>query len=39
LVDKGYEVVGSSPEEFTIFLKRDLENRGGAVKISGAKAE
>jgi tripartite-type tricarboxylate transporter receptor subunit TctC len=39
LVDKGYEVVGSSPEEFTIFLKRDLENRGRAVKISGAKAE
>ena len=39
LVDKGYDIVGSSPEEFTIFLKRDLENRGRAVKISGAKAE
>jgi tripartite-type tricarboxylate transporter receptor subunit TctC len=39
LVDKGYEVVGSSPEEFVIFLKKDLENRGRAVRISGAKAE
>jgi tripartite-type tricarboxylate transporter receptor subunit TctC len=39
LIDKGYEVVGSSPGEFLNFLKTDRENRGRAVKISGAKAE
>jgi tripartite-type tricarboxylate transporter receptor subunit TctC len=39
LVDKGYEVVGSSPEEFVNYLKKDRESRGRAVKISGAKAE
>jgi len=39
LVDKGYEVVGSSPKEFGLYLKKDRENRGRAVKISGAKAE
>jgi tripartite-type tricarboxylate transporter receptor subunit TctC len=39
LVDKGYEVVGSSPEEFVIYLKKDSENRARAVRISGAKAE
>ena len=39
LVDKGYEVVGSRPEEFVSFLKKDRESRGRAVKISGAKAE
>jgi tripartite-type tricarboxylate transporter receptor subunit TctC len=39
LVDRGYEVVGSSPGEFVSYIKRDKENRGRAVKISGAKAE
>src|SRR5467141_1337579 len=39
LIDKGYEVVGSSPAEFSAYLKKYLEARGVAVKISGAKAE
>lgn len=39
LVDKGYEVVGSSPEQFASFIKSDRESRGRAVRISGAKAE
>jgi len=39
LIEKGYEVVGSSPEEFSNYLKQDLAARGIAVKISGAKAE
>jgi len=39
LVDKGYEVVGSSPDQFLLYLKKDRESRGRAVKISGAKAE
>ncbi|HUQ25391.1 MAG TPA: tripartite tricarboxylate transporter substrate binding protein [Burkholderiales bacterium] len=39
LVDKGYEVVGSAPGEFSSFLKKDRESRGRAVKISGARAE
>jgi len=39
LVDKGYEVVGSSPEEFAAYIVADREKRGRAVRISGAKAE
>lgn len=39
LVEKGYEVVGSSPQEFVIYLRKDSESRARAVKISGAKAE
>jgi tripartite-type tricarboxylate transporter receptor subunit TctC len=39
LVDKGYDVVGSSPEAFEAFLKADSASRARAVKISGAKAE
>jgi len=39
LVDKGYEVVGSSPEEFAAYIVTDREKRGRAVRISGAKAE
>jgi tripartite-type tricarboxylate transporter receptor subunit TctC len=39
LIDKGYDVVGSSPDEFVAFLKKDSESRGRAVKISGARAE
>ena len=39
LIDKGYEVVGSSPQEFAAYIRTDSESRGRAVKISGAKAE
>ena len=39
LIDKGYEVVGSSPEEFVAYIRKDSESRARAVKISGAKAE
>jgi len=39
LIDKGYDVVGSSPEAFEAFLKTDSASRARAVKISGAKAE
>ncbi len=39
LVDKGYDPVGNRPDEFAAFMKRDLENRGRAVKLSGARAE
>jgi tripartite-type tricarboxylate transporter receptor subunit TctC len=39
LIDKGYEVVGSSPEEFARYIRSDSESRARAVRISGAKAE
>ena len=39
LIDKGYDVVGSSPESFEAFLKTDSASRARAVRISGAKAE
>src|SRR5687767_6296313 len=39
LIEKGYEVLGSSPAEFGNFIKTDRESRARAVKISGAKAE
>ena len=39
LIDRGYEALGSSPEEFSRFITADREKRGQAVKISGAKAE
>src|SRR5437868_975906 len=39
LIDKGYDVVGSSPEEFTAYIKKDSAARARAVHISGAKAE
>jgi len=39
LVDKGYEPVGNSPEEFARYIVADRESRGRAVKISGARAE
>ena len=39
LIDRGYEVVGSSPQDFSAFIKVDLKKRGEAVRISGAKAE
>ncbi|MGH8681762.1 MAG: Bug family tripartite tricarboxylate transporter substrate binding protein [Burkholderiales bacterium] len=39
VVQKGYDLVGSSPEEFAAYLVRDRDARGRAVKISGAKSE
>jgi tripartite-type tricarboxylate transporter receptor subunit TctC len=39
LVDRGYEPIGSSPEDFRDFMKTDRDRRGEAVRISGAKAE
>jgi tripartite-type tricarboxylate transporter receptor subunit TctC len=39
LVARGYEPVGSSPEEFSGYIRKDSENRARAVKISGARAE
>jgi tripartite-type tricarboxylate transporter receptor subunit TctC len=39
LVDRGYEPVGSAPDEFVNYLKKDSESRARAVRISGAKAE
>jgi tripartite-type tricarboxylate transporter receptor subunit TctC len=39
LIEKGYDVVGSTPEEFAAYIRTDSESRARAVKISGAKAE
>jgi tripartite-type tricarboxylate transporter receptor subunit TctC len=39
VVQKGYDLVASTPEAFAAFIVRDREARGRAVKISGAKAE
>ena len=39
LIDRGYEVVGSAPDEFVRYIRRDSESRARAGKISGAKAE
>jgi tripartite-type tricarboxylate transporter receptor subunit TctC len=39
LIDKGYEPIGSAPEEFAAYIRKDSESRARAVKISGAKAE
>jgi tripartite-type tricarboxylate transporter receptor subunit TctC len=39
LIDRGYEPIGSSPEDFRDFMKTDRDRRGEAVRISGAKAE
>jgi tripartite-type tricarboxylate transporter receptor subunit TctC len=39
LVARGYDVVGSSPEEFAAYIRKDSESRARAVRISGAKAE
>jgi tripartite-type tricarboxylate transporter receptor subunit TctC len=39
LIDKGYDVVGSTPEEFAAYIRTDSASRARAVKISGAKAE
>jgi tripartite-type tricarboxylate transporter receptor subunit TctC len=39
LIERGYEPVGSGPEEFAAYIRKDSESRGRAVKISGARAE
>ena len=39
LIERGYEVVGSSPDEFASYIRKDSESRQRAVKISGARAE
>jgi tripartite-type tricarboxylate transporter receptor subunit TctC len=39
LIARGYDVVGSAPEEFAAYIRKDSESRARAVKISGAKAE
>jgi tripartite-type tricarboxylate transporter receptor subunit TctC len=39
VVQKGYDLVASTPDEFAAFIVRDREARGRAVKLSGAKAE
>lgn len=39
LIERGYDVVGSSPEEFAAYIRKDSASRARAVKISGAKAE
>src|ERR1041385_6874160 len=39
LIDRGYEVGGSSPEAFAAYIRKDSASRARAVKISGAKAE
>jgi tripartite-type tricarboxylate transporter receptor subunit TctC len=39
LIERGYEVVGSAPEAFAAYIRKDSESRGRAVRISGAKAE
>lgn len=39
LVARGYDVVGSAPEEFAAYIRKDSASRARAVKVSGAKAE
>ncbi len=39
ILAKGYELVASTPEEFTAFLAIDSARNARAVKISGARAE
>ena len=39
LTAKGYELIASTPEEFTAFLAADSARNARAVKISGAKVE
>jgi tripartite-type tricarboxylate transporter receptor subunit TctC len=39
VVQKGYDLVTSTPDDFAAFIVRDREARGRAVKLSGAKAE
>ena len=39
VVQKGYDLVASSPEAFAAYIVADRAARGRAVKLSGAKAE
>lgn len=39
LIERGYEVLGSAPEEFAAYIRKDSVSRGRAVRISGARAE
>jgi tripartite-type tricarboxylate transporter receptor subunit TctC len=39
IIAKGYDAVLSTPEEFTLYLRRDSESRARAIRISGARAE
>ena len=39
IVQKGYDLVLSTPEEFAAFIRADTVNRGRAVRVSGAKPE
>ncbi len=39
IAGKGYDLVASSPDAFAVYLVRDREARGQAVKLSGARAE
>ena len=39
IVQRGYDLVASSPEAFAAYIVRDRAARGEAVKISGAKLE
>ena len=39
IVQKGYDLVASSPEAFAAYIVQDRAARGRAVKLSGAKAE
>jgi tripartite-type tricarboxylate transporter receptor subunit TctC len=39
IVAKGYDAVLSTPEEFTLYLRRDSESRARAIRISGARAD
>jgi tripartite-type tricarboxylate transporter receptor subunit TctC len=39
IVGKGHSGVGSTPEEFTAFIKSDLEYKGRLIRMTGVKAE
>jgi tripartite-type tricarboxylate transporter receptor subunit TctC len=39
LIERGYEIAGSSPPEFAAYIEKDRASRGRAVEISGARAE
>ncbi len=34
-----YEIFGSSPEEFTAFIKREIDKIGNIIRTSGAKVD
>ena len=39
ITGKGYTGVGSTPDEFSAFVRIDLEYKGRLIRVSGAKAE